>query len=111
MPGESAIQQVWTISLVAYVIVVAAVALLLSLILLTARRIRGGAAAIWTVGQKVANNTIQIALLVETNHTARRILSKAVTAAAAVSAIEQHASGCPRCPDCVIGGHSSSEGV
>jgi hypothetical protein len=109
VPSESAIQQAWTVSLVAYVIVVAVVALLLTLILLTARRVRAGAAAIWTVGQKVANNTIQIALLVQTNHLVRRILNEAVTTAGAVSAIEHHAAACPRCPDCVVGGHSSAK--
>jgi hypothetical protein len=111
VPSESAIQQVWTISLITYAIVAAVVAFLLTLILVTARRIRGGAAVIWTVGQKVANNTIQIALLFETNHIVRRILDEAVTTAGAVSAIADHASTCPRCPDCVVGGRSSSRGA
>jgi hypothetical protein len=111
VPSESTIQLVWTVSLVAYVIVVAVVALLLTLILLTARRIREGTAAIWTAGQKVANNTIQIALLVQTNHIVRRILDQAVATAGAVSAIEHHTSACPRCPDCVVGGHPSSRGA
>lgn len=103
MPSETAIQQVWTVSLLVYFVVVAVVAVLLTLILRTARRIRQGAAAIWTVGQKVANNTIQIALLLKTNHIASRILDGAVATATAVAAVERHAGGCPRCPDCVIG--------
>ena len=39
------------------------VAVLLTLILVTAKRIRAGVSAIWKVGQKVANNTIHLALL------------------------------------------------
>jgi hypothetical protein len=103
VPSESAIQEIWTISLVVYFVVVAVVAVFLTLILFTAKRIREGTAAIWTVGQKVANNTIQIALLIETNHIVRRIREQAVATSNAVSAIEDHASACARCPDCVTG--------
>ena len=69
-----AVQQVWIVSLVVYAVVVAVVAALLTLILITARQIRDGVAAIWTVGQKVANNTIHIALLDTTNHLVTQIL-------------------------------------
>ena len=103
MPTEEAIRQVWTITLVIYVVVVAVVAVLLTMILTTARQIREGAAGIWTVGQKIANNTIQIALLVQTNHIVHRILDEAVATLGAVAAIGQHAGDCPRCPDCVTG--------
>ena len=60
MPSESAVAQVWIWSLVIYFVVVRVVAVLLTVILNTVKQIRGGAAAIWTSGQKVANNTIQI---------------------------------------------------
>lgn len=103
MPSEAAIQQVWAVSLAIYLAVVVVVAVLLTMILTTARRIREGAAAIWAVGQKVANNTIQIALLVQTNHLVSQILTGAVKTAAAVQAVEAHACQCPHCPDCVTG--------
>lgn len=103
MPSETAIQQVWMLSLVIYLVVVIVVAVMLTLILLTARRIRDGADAIWTVGQKVANNTIHIALLMRTNHLAKAILDRAVVVAGAVGTIGGHAETCPRCPDCVTG--------
>jgi len=103
MPSESAVQQVWIISLVVYFVVVAVVAVMLTLILTTVRHIHSGAAAIWTVGQKVANNTIHIALLLRTNHLAARILDAARRTARAVAAVEQHARTCPRCPTCVTG--------
>ena len=104
MPSEAAVQQVWLVSLVLYFVVVLVVALMLTLILLTARRIRAGTAAIWTAGQKVANNTIHVPLLGRTNHLATRILESAGRTAGAVQAIRQHAEECPRCPACVIGG-------
>ena len=103
MPSEQAIQEVWSLTLVIYFVVVGVVAALLTLILFTARRIRSGAAAIWAVGQKVANNTIHIALLVQTNHLLRQILSQAAMTAEAVTAIGRHAASCPRCPNCVTG--------
>jgi len=100
---EGAVQQVWILSLVVYFVVVLVVAILLTLILRTAKQIHGGVSAIWTVGQKVANNTIHIALLKQTNHLAGAILESAIGVAGATAAIEAHAGTCPSCPACVIG--------
>lgn len=98
-----AIQQVWMLSLVIFTVVLVVVAVLLTLILVTAKKIHGGVAAIWTSGQKVANNTVQLALLHKTNHLAGQILASAGNVAAATGAIGTHAAGCPECPACVIG--------
>lgn len=98
-----AVAAMWTASLVIYTVVLLVVALLLWLILRAAREIRGGVSDIWTVGQKVANNTIHIALLNKTNAVAGRILASAVGVVHATAAIEQHARGCPGCPACVLG--------
>ena len=103
MPSESAIQQVWITSLIIYIVVVAVVAVLLTLIYFTARQIHAGASAIWTAGPKVANNTIHLALLLRTNVLAGRILEAAVGTANAVAAVERHARTCPYCPTCVTG--------
>ena len=103
MPSEAAIQQVWILSLVIFAAVLVVVAVMLTLILGTARRIQEGVAAIWTVGQKIANNTIQIPLLHRTNHLVHGILERAAATAQAVEAIERHAAACPRCPACVTG--------
>ncbi len=103
MPSDAAIQQVWIVSLVIYFVVVAVVATMLTLILWAAKQIHGGVAAIWTAGQKVANNTIHIALLLRTNHLASRILAAAGGTAGAVAGIERHAADCPHCPTCVVG--------
>jgi hypothetical protein len=103
MPSEAAIAQVWTWSLVIYFVVVAVVAVLLTMILIATRQIKAGAGAIWVAGQKVANNTIQIPLLARTNFLVTMILASAARTAAAVAAVEQHAGSCPHCPECVIG--------
>ena len=75
--AANAIQQVWIVSLVVFVVVLVVVAVLLTLILATAKQIRAGVSAIWNVGQKVANNTIHLALLDRTNHIAGKILESA----------------------------------
>jgi hypothetical protein len=98
-----AIQQVWILSLVVFAVVLVVVAALLTLILSTAKQIHGGVAAIWTAGQKVANNTIHLAMLHRTNHLAGQILESAVGVAGATAAIASHAGGCPGCPACVLG--------
>lgn len=98
-----AIQQVWLVSLIIFAVVLVVVALLLTLILRTSKQIHGGVSAIWTEGQKVANNTVQLALLHKTNHLAGQILASAGNVAEATGAIAAHAAGCRGCPACVIG--------
>lgn len=97
------IQQVWVTTLIIYFVVVAVVALLLTLILRTARQIRSGVSAIWTTGQKIANNTIHIALLDTTNRVAGQILESAKGVVGATAAIRSHAESCSGCPACVLG--------
>ena len=97
------IQQVWIVSLAIFAVVLVVVAVLLTLILVTAKRIRAGVSAIWNSGQKVANNTVHLALLDRTNYIAGKILKSAAGVAAATALIAQHASGCAGCPQCVIG--------
>ena len=101
-PSAGAITQVWTASLVIYLVVVGVVAFLLWQILRAAQAIRRGVSEIWTVGQKVANNTIHIALLHRTNDVAGRILASAVGVVHATAAIQMHARECPGCPACVL---------
>ena len=96
-----AVQQVWIVSLVVYAVVVVVVAVLLTLVLITARQIREGVAAIWTVGQKVANNTIHIALLDTTNHLGAQILEAAKGVVGATAGLKAHAEQCPGCPACL----------
>lgn len=102
-PTVETVRRIWIVSLAVYVVVLLVVATLLTLIVREARRIRRGVSAIWNVGQKVANNTIHIALLDRTNHLAASILQSAVGVVGATAAIRAHAEGCPGCPGCVLG--------
>lgn len=97
------IERVWWMTLAIYVVVLLVVATLLTLIVVEARRILKGVGAIWVVGQKIANNTIHIALLEVTNHVAGGIYSSAVGVVGATAAIKAHAESCPGCPACVLG--------
>lgn len=97
------IQTMWTVTLVIYLVVVIVVAALLTLILRSARDIRDGVSAVWTVGQQVANNTIHIALLDTTLHVAASILGCAKGVVAGTATLKTHAEGCPGCPACVLG--------
>ncbi len=97
------VQTIWTITLVVFTAVLVVVAILLTLILTTARQITGGVSAIWNVGQRIANNTIHIALLKKTNLVAGRILQSAVGVVGATQGVKDHAKDCPMCPNCVIG--------
>ena len=101
--SAEAVEKVWIVSLVVYSVVVVVVAILLTLILRTALQIRAGVAEIWNTGQRIANNTIHIALLNKTNFVAGKILQSAVGVVRATAAVQAHAKDCPGCPTCVIG--------
>lgn len=102
-PSADAIQTIWTISLIVFVVVLVVVATLLTLILRTAKDIHGGVSVIWNVGQRIANNTIQLSMLSQTNDGASAILKSAVGILGATGAIKNHAAECPSCPACVVG--------
>jgi hypothetical protein len=102
-PSSEAIAAVWTWSLAIFVVVLVVVAILLTLILRAAKDIQAGLALIWNTGQRVANNTIQLSLLSQTNDKAAAILASAVGVVNATAAVQSHAETCPRCPTCVIG--------
>lgn len=96
------IYTIWWLSIVILLVVTGVVALLLTLVLRSAHTILGVAEDIWTTGKMVANNTIHIPLLRETNRVAGNILNTAVQIVGGSAAIEQHAEGCPGCPACVL---------
>lgn len=98
----AAAQFVWWISLALGLVVALVVVLLLWLVHRGARVIRLRVADIWTVGQRVANNTIHLPALVRTNAVAGQILAGAVRIRNAAAAIEQHAQTCPGCPQCLL---------
>ena len=102
-PSADTIRMVWTVLLVIFFAVLMVVAVLLTLILRAARDIKAGVSQIWNVGQRIANNTIQLSLLEKTNFVAGSILTSAVGVIGATSAIQAHAAECPGCPACILG--------
>ena len=102
-PSPDTVRTIWTLSLVVFVVVLLVVATLLTLILRAAKDIRAGVSIIWNVGQRIANNTIQLSLLNKTNDAAAAILASAVGIIGATGAIQGHAAECPGCPKCVLG--------
>ncbi|HEX6387139.1 MAG TPA: hypothetical protein VF177_20935 [Anaerolineae bacterium] len=93
---------IWWISIVIFLVVTGVVGLLLALVLRTTNNILDVAGDIWTAGKLVANNTIHIPLLRDTNRIAAAILATAKEIVGGAAAIEQHAEGCPGCPECVL---------
>ncbi len=89
-----AVYTIWWISLAIFLIVLVVVALLLTLILNTVHKIEQGASQIWTVGQNVANNTVQIPLLMTTNQVVDAIHGEAGKILGAATRIQQHAENC-----------------
>lgn len=65
--------QLWWLSLGIAAVVVAVVAVLLSLIIVTAKQIDEHAGGIWTVGKQIAGNTVAIWMLEETNRKLEQI--------------------------------------
>jgi hypothetical protein len=82
-------QQLWIISLVIAAVVVIVVAVLLSLIVRTACRINELVHQIWIGGKRIAQNTVTLALLSETNDLAAKILGSTSEIAKACSRIRQ----------------------
>lgn len=100
---DAALYTVWLASLGLGIVVIAVVAILLLMIARAAEEIRGVVGRIWTVGQRIANNTIHIPLLVETNRVVAEVLERASGIHRAAAAIADHAERCPGCPRCVLG--------
>ncbi len=99
---EYAVRFVWWASLALGVVVSLVVALLLWLIHRTAVTIDASVAQIWSVGQRVANNTVHIPALYRTNEAAGEILANALRINSNAIALETHANGCPGCPQCLF---------
>lgn len=102
--SQGAVVMVWVVSLVVALVVAVVVAILLEMVRRTAVDILEGASAVWTHGKLVARDTVQIVLFLSTtNQVASQILDTAKQIVGATEAIEQHAEGCPGCPQCVLG--------
>lgn len=80
---------IWTYSLIGGIAVILIVAVLLVLIIVTARAIDRHAKDIWTVGKTIAANTVSIWMLQETNAVAGQILAGAGAIVKTASAIDE----------------------
>lgn len=96
-------QEMWWVTLGVGALVVAVVALLLSLVVSTAARIRGALEQVWVAGPGIADNTAHLDLLRRVNLVAGDILEGARKIAADAGRIQEHADGCAGCPHCVVG--------
>jgi hypothetical protein len=83
----------WWVAVGLAAVVVLVVAVLLQLIVNTARRIHGAVAAIWTGGTHIAANTVTIALLQRTNYLAGELLGSAGHIARASGRIRRASGG------------------
>ncbi len=92
----------WILALVVLVVVTAVVGILLHLVATTAIGIRMGVAEVWERGQRVANNTIHIAVLHRIAEGVDAILKRAGGVASSAGAIKAHAEACPGCPECFL---------
>jgi len=95
-------QTLFWISLALGLVVTIVAAIMLTLVLRTAQAIDAGAKAVWTTGKMVANNTVHIPALVQTNQVAVDILEGAGGILMAAQRILKHAQGCAGCPACLL---------
>lgn len=93
----------WWISLAVGLVVTGVVALLLTLIVRSARRIRGTLEQVWVAGPGIAGNTVHLDLVRRINLVAADILEAGGRIVIASSRIQEHAHGCAGCPRCVTG--------
>lgn len=90
----------WWISVaVVFVVVVVATGLLTN-ILVTVRNIDKNVNEIWTVGKRIANNTVQLWLLGRVNGVVGSIRTHAYAINDVAGAIARHAGTCHHCPTC-----------
>lgn len=91
----------WWFAIVLVEVVTVVVAILLSMVIRTAAAIDDEVAKVWANGQRVANNTIHIAVLYKTHDYVRGILGRAGRILSSSEAIRDHAKDCPSCPKCI----------
>ena len=91
----------WWLAIVLVAVVIIVVAVLLHRIVKTAGAINDEVAVVWANGQRVANNTIHIAVLYKTSEHVDGILGGAGSIANSAQAIKDHADNCPSCPQCI----------
>ncbi|GAC1329863.1 MAG: hypothetical protein NVSMB17_06630 [Candidatus Dormibacteria bacterium] len=97
----------WWSSLAIGLVVTIVAAVLLTLVLRTARDIDAGAKLVWTEGKMVARNTIHIPDLIQTNQMVADILEGAGAIVMDARRVRGHAEKCTGCPACLLSGARS----
>ena len=92
----------WAVALVILVVVSVVVGLLLHLVAKAAMGIETEVAQVWEGGQRVANNTIHIAVLYRIGENVDAILQCAGGIATNAASIRAHAESYPGCPECFL---------
>lgn len=82
------VAQFWWLILALGLAVVLVVAIMLTVIILSLRRVEHAAADIWIAGKAIAANTVHIVHLAQTNTTAKAILGVANDIAAGAGSID-----------------------
>lgn len=100
--SDTALYTVWGGSLAIGVVVAAVVAVLLALIVRTAREIKATTARIWVDGQRAASATVHVPLLVKVNRNVLATLVRVSGVLDATGRIQHHTEECPGCPECLI---------
>jgi len=88
MDLSMSVQSFWFLILALAIVVVAVVAAMLTIIIISARRIERAAGDIWTVGKQIAANTTVLWQLTKTNETATAIKGVALEIAAGAGSID-----------------------
>ncbi len=91
----------WWLAVIVVAVVLVVVAARLVMVIRTATAIEEDVALVWTNGQRVANNTIHIAVLYKTHEYVQGILGRAGRILGSSQAIRDHAKSCPECPTCI----------
>jgi hypothetical protein len=78
--------ELWWLSLAIFAVVIVVVAVLLGLIIATAKSIDGHAEDIWVAGKEIAGNTVAIWMLKDTNERLKEVTK-------AVESLEEAAAG------------------
>lgn len=91
----------WWLAVVIVAVVLVVVTALLVMIIRTAVAIDDEVATVWANGQRVANNTIHIAVLYKTHEYVQGILGRAGHILGSSQAIRDHAKDCSSCPTCI----------
>ncbi len=96
MDLDMTVAQFWWLVLALGLVIVAVVAAMLIVIIVSVKRIESAAADIWVAGKQIAANTVQIWQLGQTNTTAKAIHGVALEIAGGAKSIDDRLAKLPQ---------------